>query len=234
MTGWLSASRLGLTALALVLVAAMAWLGWWQLGVYDDRQYDDAEAVQQRQPVPLDDVLGPDDAFPADRVGQPVIATGHYVADDQFYARGLEGAADTYAVVTPLLTGSGSAILVVRGSAAVSQVPVPDGDVRVEGVIEPSMNQGSGPDASRLTDGIRIPSLVSSLDDDLYSGYVILRDSTPDDSLRVVVPPLGDASRWAGLRNLLYAIQWWVFAGFVVLMWWRILREQQSGEERPG
>jgi surfeit locus 1 family protein len=34
-----------------------------------------------------------------------------------------------------------------------------------------------------------------------------------------------DTSFTTGLRNLMYALQWWVFGGFVVFMWWRILRE---------
>jgi hypothetical protein len=34
------------------------------------------------------------------------------------------------------------------------------------------------------------------------------------------------------LRNLAYGIQWWIFAGFAVFMWWRMLRAEatRSGE----
>lgn len=31
------------------------------------------------------------------------------------------------------------------------------------------------------------------------------------------------------LRNLAYGIQWWVFAGFAVFMWWRMLRAEATG-----
>jgi surfeit locus 1 family protein len=215
-----------LTLVAAGLVAAMAWLGLWQLGVYDDRQHDDAEAALDRPPLPLDDVIGPDEAFPDDGVGRRVTVAGTYVPGDQFYVRNLDGAAHTYAVVTPLLTASRSAVLVVRGSADVPEAPVPAGRIEVEGVLEPSTEQGAGLDSHRMTDGLRISALVSSMADDLYGGYVVATRSTPADLLQPVEPPPVEPSRWAGIRNLLYAIQWWVFAAFVVFMWWRILSDR--------
>jgi surfeit locus 1 family protein len=217
----------GLSVLAAVLVAAMTWLGMWQLGVYDDRQHDDAATALAQAPVPLADILGPDDGITNDAVGRPVIVAGSYVAAEQFYVRELEGAHDTYAVVTPLLTSTGSAILVVRGSAAEPHADVPTGSVELAGVLEPSMSDGGPLDASRVTDGIRIPALLSSFSHDLYGSYVIAQESIPTDALTAVEPPLGNPSRWAGIRNLLYAVQWWVFAAFVVFMWWRIIREPE-------
>jgi surfeit locus 1 family protein len=43
--------------------------------------------------------------------------------------------------------------------------------------------------------------------------------------------PGADAS--TALRNLLYALQWWVFAAFVVFMWWRWLVEDVLTEPGP-
>ena len=43
---------------------------------------------------------------------------------------------------------------------------------------------------------------------------------------RLTSPQLPDVGRFTALRNLLYAIEWWVFGGFVVLIWWRWLGEQ--------
>ena len=67
----LSRRALGLGLVALVLMAAMVALGLWQLGVYDDHQHDDARARLERAPVPLSEVIGPDDAFPSDGVSRP-------------------------------------------------------------------------------------------------------------------------------------------------------------------
>jgi hypothetical protein len=46
---------------------------------------------------------------------------------------------------------------------------------------------------------------------------------------------------FTGLRNLLYACQWWVFGGFAVFLWWRWCRdvvtrvsaEESTAEEAP-
>ncbi len=84
---FLNPKALGLALVGLVLMAVMVWLGMWQLGVYQDHQHRTAEAVLQRPPVPLADVLGPDAAFPSDGVSRPVIATGTYRADEQVYVR---------------------------------------------------------------------------------------------------------------------------------------------------
>ena len=36
------------------------------------------------------------------------------------------------------------------------------------------------------------------------------------------LPPAG---RFTGLRNILYAIEWWVFAAFAAFLWWRHVRD---------
>jgi hypothetical protein len=37
---------------------------------------------------------------------------------------------------------------------------------------------------------------------------------------------LPKASTFTGLRNLLYAVEWWVFGGFAVFLWWRWCRDE--------
>jgi surfeit locus 1 family protein len=74
---------------------------------------------------------------------------------------------------------------------------------------------------------------------DLYDGYLVLTDSTPRSHLRPVTPPVPAASRLAGLRNLVYAVQWWLFAAFVVFMAWRMVADRaapvpaERGADRP-
>jgi surfeit locus 1 family protein len=221
---------LGLLVVALVVMAAMVAMGRWQLGVYNDSQRADALAVLRRPAVPLASALGRDQGFPSRSVGVPVTVSGTYDRADQLYVRDLPGAAKgTYAVVTPLLTPSGSAVLVVRGSAPTTSDPAAPGHVQVTGVLEPSQSQTGGVlDRRRVTDALWIPGLVSSVRPDLYSGYVVLTRSDPPESLTRVDPPLPDPSRWAGLRNLLYAVQWWIFAAFVGFMWWRICTDEPA------
>lgn len=226
-----TARALGLLVVALALIAAMIAMGRWQFGVYDDSQRADAQALMRRAPVPLDAALGPDQALPSASIGVPVSVEGHYDSNDQVYVRGFPGAKDAYAVVTPLLTASGSAVLVLRGSSAAPQAQVPAGPVRISGVLEPSRAEGTPLNSRRVTSGLWVPGLVSHVSPDLYSGYVILTTSDPSESLPRIAPPLPDPSRWAGLRNLLYAFQWWIFAGFVGFMWWRIVTDAADAQQ---
>jgi surfeit locus 1 family protein len=227
---WTTAKGLGLLLVALALMAAMVALGLWQYRVYDNHQRADALKTMQRTPVALDRILGADQAFPSSSVGVPVSVSGHYDRAGQLYVRGLEGSDDTYAVTTPLVTASGSAILVVRGSSPRPHAGTPAGEVSLTGILEPSQSSGKPLGAGRITDSLSIASLVGSVDDDLYAGYVVATKSQPADTLTPVRAPLPDPSRWAGIRNLVYALQWWVFAGFVGFMWWRIVVDMRVAD----
>lgn len=229
---YLTPRALGLAGVAVLLMAVMTVLGLWQLSVYDEHQRDDARARMQQHAVALDEVLGPDDAFPADGFSQPVSLSGRYLPDEQIYVRGFGGADHTYAVVTPLLVDDGSVILILRGATEEPSDVPPVGDVDLRGVLEPSQTEGSALDGRRVTDGLRISALVKDFHEDLYAGYVVLTASSPEDRLSAVDPPVPDPSRWAGIRNLVYAVQWWVFAGFIAFMWWRIVYDANEGRDR--
>lgn len=228
-SAFLTGRAIGLAALALVLMAVMVVLGLWQLGVYDDHQHEDAQARLESRPVPLAQVLGPDDAYPSDAVSLPVTMSGRYLADQQFEVRNGETLGVARAVVTPLEVDGGSMVLVVRGRGDLHQPP-PSGTVDVTGVLEPSDQTGSSLDADRATGGIRTAALVQDFNQDLYAGYVVLTSSEPGEQLVAITPPTPESSRWAGVRNLVYAVQWWVFAGFVAFMWWRIVAEVPISE----
>jgi surfeit locus 1 family protein len=234
MSRFFTARALGLAVVGLLMMGVMVALGLWQLNVYGDRQHAEVRAGLSRPPVPLDDVLGRDEAFPADGVSRPVTVSGRYAAREQLYIRRhLPEAPPVYAVVTPLVTANGSAVLVVRGAspfrAAVS--PPPGGRISVVGLLEPTEPDGTPLSRHRTANSISISSLVSAVHEDLYDGYVIASPHSANVAgLQVVRPQLPDPSAWAGVRNLLYACQWWLFAGFVAFMWWRIVNDRGSGE----
>jgi surfeit locus 1 family protein len=37
---------------------------------------------------------------------------------------------------------------------------------------------------------------------------------------------LPEASRFTAVRNLLYGVEWWVFGGFALFLWWRWVRDE--------
>ncbi|HET7328827.1 MAG TPA: SURF1 family protein [Nocardioidaceae bacterium] len=219
----LTPKMLGLHAFAVVAITAMVVLGMWQLGAYGERQQVSAQQQADRPPVPIDDVLGPDDAFTAEADARTVTVTGSY-GEQQFLVDGDD--AQTPWLVTPLRTATGSSVLVVRGYAG-QPAPPPAGAVTVSGSLLPSQPREDDPaPGDGVEPSVAIARLVADVDTDLYSGFVVLEDQRPPADLATVTPPTPDPSFTAGIRNLMYALQWWAFAAFGVFMWWRIARDE--------
>ncbi|MPZ60682.1 MAG: hypothetical protein GEU93_05175 [Propionibacteriales bacterium] len=220
---WLTPKLIGLHLLASILVAGMTVMGLWQLGTYDERQASSIAERAAAPPVPLDDVLGPDDALTGDAHGRTVTVSGRYAGPQLLVTR---PNAEPW-LVTPLTTESSAAVLVVRGHATHRPAP-PDGPVSVTGILQPTEPAGDPASADQpRVPALNIAQLVGRYDTDLYSGFVVLTEQTPAPpaSLPLVEPDLDEVSTTAGLRNLMYAVQWWIFALFAVFMWWRIVRE---------
>ena len=226
-------------AVAAVVVAIL--LGNWQLGAW--QMHRDARSVELtgEDPVPLEDVLGPDDPFPADGVGRPVQLTGQWLPEHVVHVSGRrhEGQ-DGYWTVVPLLTcgttGAGcadaAALPVVLGwTTTVDEAPeIPTGTEQLTGWLQPS-EASAGPDddpADTVLAALRTADLVQRVGQDLYGGFVILeRPSDVRGDAQAVTPAsLPEAPTSTGLRNLLYGVEWWLFAGFAVFLWWRWTRDE--------
>jgi surfeit locus 1 family protein len=236
----------GAHLLLVVAVVATGLLGRWQLDVWRDHRVDSSAEVTREAPVALDDVLGPDDAFPAGGVGRPVVVEGRWDPAHTVYVSGKEreGRTGLWAV-TPVVTGSGSAVPVVRGwTPDADQAPgAPTGRADLVGLLQPSEDTGGTDDDPRddVLPELSTTVLLPRAPYDLYGGYVVAtsRDvpggasATGMTGLAAVTPahlPGPDAS--TALRNLLYAFQWWVFGAFAVFVWWRWLQEDVLGR-RP-
>jgi surfeit locus 1 family protein len=215
--------------LALVLVAVAATLGFWQLENWEERRDAEARDLTHAEPLPLTDVLGPDDAFPARGVGQPVTIAGSWLAEGTVFVSGRErGGADGYWMVTPLGLTDGAAIPVVLGwvsdPGAAPSTPV--GDADVVGWLQPSEG-GSAVDedpSDAVVPQLRSADLVQLVDQDLYGAYVVARDGLAG-LPAADLAQLPEAGRFTAVRNLLYGLEWWVFGGFAVFIWWRWVRD---------
>jgi cytochrome oxidase assembly protein ShyY1 len=165
-----------------------------------------------------------------------VTLSGSWLGADTVYVSGrrLHGRTG-YWVVTPVLVDrSRSAMPVVRGWSASPTSPDAAGPVEVTGWLQAT----EGDDAidedphDDVIPELRIASLVEHVDQDLYSGYVLAKTlSTGSSSLEAVTPPpTSGVSFTTGLRNLLYAIEWWFFGGFAVFVWVRWCRDSLQAE----
>ncbi|MFF9350191.1 SURF1 family cytochrome oxidase biogenesis protein [Streptomyces sp. NPDC014734] len=229
----------GINLFVVLAIPFCVFMGTWQLGRFEDRVQTHNAA--EKQPAPGTRAAEPiDDLLPVDleTSGRPATATGRYA--DQFLVphRELDGKNGFY-VLSMLRTNGGRALPVVRGwlpgKPGRTAVPAaPAGTVTVTGDLQASENAGtSGVDAGGgLPTGqlgmISAATLVNLVPYDVYDAWVTLQDTGAVGGLR---PVPAAAAQGTGLdlkafQNLGYTGEWFVFAGFVLFMWFRLVRRE--------
>jgi cytochrome oxidase assembly protein ShyY1 len=210
-------------------------LGLWQLRRLDERQ-DRNRAVEQRSALATEPVgawLAPglSDDEVADAEWRPLSAAGEY--DDGATVlirnRTLDGTPG-YHVVTPLVMGDGTAVLVNRGFIARGEAretpnppPAPAGAVEVVGRVRPTQERGllgpPDPDDGVLTEAQRIdiPRLAQQLPYPVLPAYLELVATAPEPAASqpalLPLPALDDGP------HLSYAMQWFLFSGLAIAGW---------------
>jgi surfeit locus 1 family protein len=219
-----------------VCVAIAAGLGLWQYDAWHQHRADAARDVANEPPVALGTVMTGDSPFPGRSVGRPVTFTGHWIAGNVYVSDRVQDGRRGYWVVTALqVDGTESAMPVVRGWWPNTSLPAPTGEAAVTGWLEPT--EGSGPIDENTHDDVipmmRIASLVEHVDADLYSGFVIASDIPTQQGI-AYVPAVSrpGVSAFTGLRNLFYAVEWWVFGAFALFIWVRWCRDSYDLEHR--
>jgi cytochrome oxidase assembly protein ShyY1 len=229
---WLRPGLLGLHAFAVVAISFCVVMGLWQLGVYNTRQEHERADQRSSAPALLTDVWKPGQVF-TDRLDGRTVQVKGRVSNDRIYVTGktLHGEHGQWVVAPVEVAGSRASLLVVLGLGsgspwAEAPEPGPEGNLEFEAVLQPSEGSGEPFDPKRSTIGsLSIPQLTNVLSGDLYSGYAIATSRFLTDQGDLVPPPAADVSWTTGLRNLAYALQWWVFAAFALFMWWRMASE---------
>lgn len=248
---------LAVHVLAIAAVVAAGLLGRWQYGAWQEGREDRAAALVNLAPRPLGSVMTSDQPFPGASVGRPVELSGRWLPGSTVYVadRDLRGRDGVWAV-TPVAVcrsscASAPAMLVVRGwAASVEDVPAaPSGRVRVTGWLQPGEGSGlSDPDPEDdVIPEMRIADAIQHVDQDLYGAYVIAKEAVTQSpaggvtrvdgraGLAAVTPgSLPQATAFTSLRNVLYALEWWMFGGFAAYVWWRWCRDELAeGVEVP-
>lgn len=174
----------------------------------------------------------------------PVRASGHWDVAHQLLVRLRPYHGDVgFYVVTPLVTDSGSAVLVNRGwvpagegGTSVPRVPAPpDGTVSVTGRLRPTEPPATGaaPPRGQIT-RIDVPGIAKTLPYGVYGGFLELTAQIPKPAKAPHVVPPPEPSEGP---HLLYAVQWVLFAlmgfgGFVVLAR-REAADRRAGHDEP-
>lgn len=231
---WWAPRLWGAHLLALVCVGIAVGMGAWQYDAWQVRRAAEQQDLTHADPVAITSLLGPDDPFPGQDVGRPVTVEGTWLPEGTVLVSGREDEAgrDGFWVVTPLTVGGPGdpAVPVVRGwvadEDAGAAAAVPRGTAKVVGWLQPPEGTGAvdgDPDDDVLPQ-LRVADLVQRVDQDLYGGYVVLRE--PEAGLEpATLDQLPSVGTFTALRNLLYAIEWWVFAAFALFLWWRYVRD---------
>lgn len=221
----------GIHLLAVLALAAAVLLGLWQYDAWRDHRTAEARDLSGAQPVALVKVMGGDDPFPGQDLGRPVTFEGRWLPDSTVFVadRRLEGRTGYWVVTPVLVSGTKSAMPVVLGWSAEPRSTAPSGPARVTGWLQASEGTGAvdeDPHDSEIPE-MRVASLTQLVDADIYSGFVVARQ--PAAGLEAVTPhDIPEIAATTALRNLLYALEWWFFAGFAVFVWWRWCRDALS------
>ena len=246
-----------LTLVLVLAVATMLVLGQWQW----ERSRPSTAAVATdptsvADPAALPepgDLLGPSTSVPRDLVGEAVRVTGTWVPERTLLVAdrpGPDGAPGRW-VVTGLRTDDGALVPVVRGwvpaeplSPAQDVAAPASGQVTVLGWLQDSEPLDIPVEIAQ-PDGVvpllATPDLVNRWPEELVGGFVVQAgpalDGTPaaTDGLEpapLAEPPEDPATEPRDWRNLAYAGQWWVFAAFAVVLWWRMLRDEHQRGRR--
>lgn len=241
---------LGLLALMVVATLVCGLLATWQW----DRAHRalTQQTGEDRTLGQITDVLEPGAAVTNEISGGIVEAHGTYDPDQQVLVPGrrIDGQ-DAVIVVTALhvktgsgadgTAGSGEALLPVArgwipekqvtgedGAIDPSRAPAPPaGEASVTGRLEASEAAAHGLEHG-VAQEIATPLLINEWGSPMYAGYVAVDSS--QDGLHAL--PEAESQFSAGLnwQNLGYALQWVLFGGFFLYLWWRSVRTAHLDE----
>jgi surfeit locus 1 family protein len=223
--------------------------------------------VAARPVVPIGQVLRPQQPFGVAADTRSVTASGRYDAGRQVLVSGrVQAGRVGWWVVAALRTSDGGWLPVVRGWVPAADderaraAGAPSGLVRVAGVLQPDESPAEpdapggppgGPAPAAALTALDSAELVNRWGGPIYNGYLVL--SAESVAAAPEVEPAATAGTVAGQpdrvplpqpqaaglawRNAAYAVQWWVFAGFAVVLWWKMVRqdlvERQSERAQP-
>jgi cytochrome oxidase assembly protein ShyY1 len=224
--------------LALALAAGFAWLGQWQLGrsvATAASSGPDTEKV-----VPLTSFAKTGTSFRDDQLGRMASVDAHLVPGDWvLLSERVNGGREGWWLVGHAVTSEGDDLAVALGWAptraaaraaeATAAIPSP-----LVGRYLPS----EAPDSPKAEKGVQSTASVAAFINQwaqfsgrVYPGYLVAR-SAPEGLARIdsprPIPP--EAVNWL---NLFYAVEWAVFAGFALYLWYRLVKDVVERENEP-
>ncbi|MFV0134629.1 SURF1 family protein [Streptomyces sp. HMX87] len=229
----------GINVFVLLSIPFCIFMGSWQLGRFEDRveshRSAETQAAESRHQGarPLAELLPVDKAT----VGKQATATGRYAEQLLVPDRELDGRRGYY-VLTLLRTDSGQALPVVRGwlpgEPDPAKVPAPpSGEVTVTGALHASESPGGAAGTAARgglpagqTAAVSTATLVNLVPYDVYDAWITLNKGDAGMKAAPVSAPQNTGLDLKAFQNLGYTAEWFAFVGFVIFMWFRLLRRE--------
>lgn len=233
---------------AIAISGVFVLLSQWQFGRSTSPEVPVNPATEQVQP--LTDTLQPGEFFHGTDADQMVSAKGTYDPDKQVLVPGrLHGGKTGYWVVSafavdgaPALSGAAASprtwIPVARGWVAEpgDAAAPPSGLIELTGRLLPSEAPlpGKAPAPGEAT-AVSVAELINYWEVSSYPGFVaataevaggadVSPAAVPGDLLPLNIGPQPPAQQINWL-NLFYSLEWVVFAGFALFIWWRLVKD---------
>jgi cytochrome oxidase assembly protein ShyY1 len=233
---------------AIAVSGVFVLLSQWQFGRSTQPEVPTNPATEQVQP--LTEILQPGEFFHGTDADQMVSALGSYDPAKQLLVPGrLHDGETGYWVVTafavngaPALTGAAASpqtwIPVARGWVAEpGDAPAPpSGSLELTGRLLPSEAPvpGTSPKPGEAT-AVSVAELINYWEVSSYPGFVaataevaggvdVSPAAVPGELLPLDIGPQPPAQQINWL-NLFYSLEWVVFAGFALFIWWRLVKD---------
>jgi cytochrome oxidase assembly protein ShyY1 len=233
---------------AIVISGVFVLLSQWQFGRSTQPEAPVSSGTEDTKP--LVKVLQPGEFFHGSVADQMVTAKGSYDPDKQMLVPGrLHDGATGFWVVSafsvqdaPVLSGVGATprtwIPVARGwvaDAAKAAAP-PSGTIELTGRLLPSEAPlpGIAPEPGRAT-AVSVAELINAWEVSSYPGFVAATSEMAAGTdvsaaavngnlkpLNIGPQPPAQQVNWL---NLFYSVEWIVFAGFALFIWWRMVKD---------
>lgn len=230
---------------ALVLSGVFVLLSQWQLS--RSTQHEPPAPSSLEEVKPLVDVLQPGQFFPGSVSDQMVSATGSYDPAKQVLVEGrLHDGHKGYWIVSafavenaPTITGAAASpqtwIPVARGWVAepAQAGPPPSGTLTVTGRLLPSEAPLPNVDAGEgRASAVAVAELINKWEVSSYPGFIAATSEAAggatvplDDAVKPLNVPAQPPAQQINWLNLFYSVEWVVFAGFALYIWWRMVAD---------
>jgi len=249
-TVWTVARRprwIAALALALVVAAGFAGLSQWQLaravatGTLIERDTETA--------LPIENVAKPQSPVTDRANAQLVTATGRWNAADYsivsdrlnkgtagywvvgHFSAGLDSGPTTAGLAVAVgwsadRAGAVSAQKALEAQASVAVVPIGGRYIPAEGPQDSDFEHGA---LSTMTPGAFLNTWSTQDAAGVYGGYLTSAVAPP--GLTRIDSPKPSSDVEVNLLNIFYAVEWVVFAGFAIFLWYRLVRDTWEREQ---